>query len=197
MGDAINMDAQATNYRSDAATARANGIAQRAQAFSNAYKLESDSAAQNHIESDNMMTMRRNQMANIATMRASNGSSGFANIDSKLKAEQSVAESFEMAIANMAKSAAVSDQNARFQANAYRRQGDTALNLSNIQADYLNRIASINNKYSKWVLVGSALSQLGNLSMGLNWGGSSSNNDSSGSNSNSSSSSSGSSSSNS
>lgn len=167
------MSAQGANYSSQAATARANAIAQRQQAYANAYKLETDAASQSYLAADNMMTMRRNQTAAVDETRLANGASGFdASGGSKLQAEQSVADVFEQAIANMMKSNTISDQNTRMQANAYRRQGDTSLNLGNIQADYLNRMSSINRKYSKWALVGSGLSTLGQLGMKYNWKGS-------------------------
>lgn len=165
------MSAQAANYDSQAVTARANGIAQRQQAYANAYKLETDAASQSYLAADNMMTMRRNQTAAVDETRLANGASGFdASGGSKLQAEQSVADVFEQAIANMMKSNTISDQNARMQANAYRRQGDTSLNLGNIQADYLNRMSSINRKYSRWALVGSALSSMGSFGSKANWG---------------------------
>lgn len=173
MGDALNMSAQGANYSSQAATARANGIAQRQQAYANAYKLETDAASQSFLAADNMMTMRRNQTVAMDEARLANGASGFdASGGSKLHAEQSVADVFEQAIANMMKSNTISDQNARMQANAYRRQGDTSLNLGNIQADYLNRMSRISSKYARWALVGSGLSTLGQLGLKYNWGGS-------------------------
>lgn len=165
------MSARGANYSSQAATARANGIAQRQQAYANAYKLETDAASQSYLAADNMMTMRRNQAAAVDEVRLANGASGFdASGGSKLQTEQSVADIFEQAIANMMKSNTISDQNARMQANAFRRQGDTSLNLGNIQADYLNRMSSISSKYSKWLLVGSGLSMLGGLGMKFNYG---------------------------
>ena len=167
------MSAQGANYSSQAATARTNGLAQRQQAYANAYKLETDAASQGYLAADNMMTMRRNQAAAVDEARLANGASGFdASGGSKLQVEQSVADVFEQAIANMMKSTTISDQNARMQANAYRRQGDTSLNLGNIQADYLNRMSGISGKYSRWALVGSGLSTLGQVGMKYNWGGS-------------------------
>ena len=78
----------------------------------------------------------------------------------------------------MMRSNTISDQNARMQAHAFRRQGDTSLNLGNIQADYLNRMSRISSKYARWALVGSGLSTLGQVGMKYNWG-SSGNQDSS------------------
>ena len=173
------MSAQGANYSSQAATARANGIAQRQQAYAHAYKLETDAANQSYLAADNMMTMRRNQAAAVDEARLANGASGFdVSGGSKLQAEQSVADVFEQAIANMMRSNTISDQNARMQAHAFRRQGDTSLNLGNIQADYLNRMSRISSKYARWALVGAGWSTLGQVGMKYNWG-SSGNQDSS------------------
>jgi len=179
VGDYLNMSAQGANYSSQAATARANGIAQRQQAYAHAYKLETDAANQSYLAADNMMTMRRNQAAAVDEARLANGASGFdASGGSKLQAEQSVADVFEQAIANMMRSNTISEQDARMQAHAFRRQGDTSLNLGNIQADYLTRMSRISSKYARWALVGSGLSTLGQVGMKYNWG-SSGNQDSS------------------
>ncbi len=156
MGEALNMSSSATQYNSDAITARADGRVQRNQAYAQAYKLETDATAASHIAGDNMMTMRRNQTLQTAAARAAAGASGFgASSGSKLTVEQSTAEIFEKAIADAAKSNTIAEQNARYQANALRRHGDTTLNLANIQADYMNRLASINRKTAPWALVGS------------------------------------------
>ena len=164
MGDGVNMYASAANQRTDAMTTRANGRLQRQQAYANAYKLEDDAARGSHVAADNMMTMRRNQSAAVAASRVAHAASGFgASGGSKLAAEASVAEVFEKAIADAAKSNAIADVNAREQANAFRRQGDTALNLANINADYLNRLAAINSKAAPWMMLGSALSLGGSL----------------------------------
>ena len=172
MGDAVNMNAAASNQRTDAVTTRANGRLQRQQAYANAYKLEDDAARGSHVAADNMMTMRRNQSAAAAASRVAHAASGFgASGGSKLAAEASVAEVFEKAIADAAKSNAIADVNAREQANAFRRQGDTALNLANISADYMDRVAEIDKKLAKKLQWASAIKMAGAIGGSFNLGG--------------------------
>lgn len=171
MGDFLNMGTAAAQGRVDAAVARANGRVQRNQAYADAYKLEADATAASHIAGDNMMTMRRNQALQVAAVRAVNGAGGFgASGGSKLGVERSTAEIFDMAIANAAKSNTIAGQNARAQANAMRRWGDTSMDLANVQAGYLDNVARINSKMAPWALVGGGLATAGNLMLQYNMG---------------------------
>lgn len=153
MGDALNSWSAATNYASEATAARTNAVLAKKQAYADAYRLESDSEAALHMAGDNLMVMRRNQAEQVAGARAAAGASGFAaSSGSNLVREQSVAEVLELAIANAAKSAAVSDVNAREQAALLRKQGDTQYNLGVVQADFLQRMGRISKNTAGWQL---------------------------------------------
>lgn len=171
MGHSLDNFSQASGYGMQASQARLQGRLQRRQAYANAYKLESDSRQQGALVGDNMMRASANAVARLAALRAANGGSGFAEAGSKLRTEQSAAEVLSAAIADMGRSYAVSDQNARNQANQFRHEGDMALELANIQGDFYDRMAHIQRKAAMWQLAGEGL-QLGSKALGLfDWGG--------------------------
>lgn len=171
MGGYLNSATASANAATQGAQARTQGLLQRKQAYANAYKLDADAEASNLLAGEQMATMRQNQAAAIAAQRVQAASSGFsASSGSMLRGEQSVAEAFEQAIANIGKSAAIQDANAREQAGQLRREGDTALALSNVQGAFYDRVARI-NRYSALVnLAGDALSTAGNLGLTYNFG---------------------------
>ena len=170
MGEWMNSSAAATNYASQATTDRTNATLAKRQAYADAYKLETDSRNALHIAGDNLMTMRRNQTAAVGQRRVMSGASGFAaSSGTQLEQETSVAEVLELAIANAAKSSAISDVNAREQAESLRRYGDTTYNVGMVQADFNQRMASIHRKAGPLYGLGSALYQGGMF--GLNYGG--------------------------
>ena len=167
MGDAMNSYASAANYRNEAMTTRTNATLQKRQAYADAYKLESDSESALHIAGDQMMTMRRNQAEQVGARRAAAGASGFsASGGSQLVQEQSVAEILEVAVANAARSAAISDTSAREQANAMRRYGDTAYNVGMVQAEHQQKMARIANGVAPWLMLGQGLTTLGSAGVG-------------------------------
>lgn len=174
MGQFLNSRTQATNYSVQASEARTQGMLQRRQAYANAYKLEADSREKGLLVGDNMMRAESNALARIAALRGQVGASGFAEAGSKLREEQSTAEALKMAISDMGKGYAISDQNARNQANQYRREGDTALTLANIQGDLYDKLARINRKAAPWLGAGELLMDLsktvGSLNVGGSWG---------------------------
>lgn len=174
MGQFLNSRTQGANYSVQASEARTQGALQRRQAYANAYKLEADSREKGLIVGDNMMRAESNALARIAALRGQVGASGFAESGSKLREEQSTAEALKMAISDMGRSYAISDRNARNQANEYRREGDTALRLANIQGDLYDRLARINRKASLWLGAGELVSGLsrtvGSLNLGGSWG---------------------------
>ncbi len=166
MGDKLASLASAANHRSDAMTTRTNARLQRRQAYADAYKLEGDSASALSIAGDQMMTMRRNQAEQVGARRAAAGASGFsASGGSQLVQEQSVAEILEVAVANAARSAAVSDTSAREQANAMRRYGDTAYNVGMVQAEHQQKMARIANGVAPWLMLGQGLTLAGGSMM--------------------------------
>jgi putative ribosome biogenesis GTPase RsgA len=79
--------------------------------------------------------------------------------------ELSVAEVLEMAVANAAQSAATSDRNAREQAEALRRYGDTTYNVGMVQADYQQKLAKTANRVAPYLMLGSGLTGLGKSAM--------------------------------
>lgn len=171
MGDGINSFASAANHRSEVITARTNATLAKRQAYADAYKLESDSEQALHIAGDNMMVMRRNQAEQVGAKRAAAGASGFsASGGSNLVGEMSVAEVLEMAVANAAKSSAISDRNAREQAEALRRYGDTTYNVGMVQADFQQKLARVANRVAPWLMLGSGLTQGGMLATSLGGG---------------------------
>ncbi len=162
MGDYLDSKAVATNYSNEAGSARMNATLAKRQAYAEAYKLESDSAGALQIAGDNMLTMRRNQSAAVAAQRVTNAASGFsAGSGSQLQQEASVAEVLELAVANAAKSAMISDVNAREQADFLRREGDTQYNLGMVQANYLQKMGKINREAGRSQLLGSVLYTMG------------------------------------
>ena len=168
MGDGINSFAAADNYANEALTTRTNATLQRRQAYADAYKLESDSASALDIAGDQMMTMRRNQAEQVGARRAAAGASGFsASGGSGFETERSVAEVLEMAVANAARSAAISDTSAREQAAATRRYGDTVYNVGLVQSEHQRRMAAISRQTAPWLMLGGGLTEAGSFLIGL------------------------------
>jgi len=168
MGEYLNMNAAATNMSSEATSARVNALLAKRQAFADAYKLEADAGAAAHIAGDNMMTMRRNETANRAAARVVDAISGFAGNPAR---ELSVAEYFEKAIGDAAKSNAINYRNASEQANALRRSGETQYALGNVQADAYARLARVNRSVAPWLGVGGLLQTGASLGLTYNLGG--------------------------
>lgn len=172
MGQFVNSSAASANAAQQAAQARSQGLADRKAAYARAYGLENDSAQQAYIAAQQMQTLRQNQSAAIASSRLHNAASGFsASSGSKLRSEQSTAQIFEESIANLGKSYAIADQNARNQANQLRKDGDDALKMSQIMANYYSRISKINSTAANWQLLGSGLSTIGSSIFDFNIGG--------------------------
>lgn len=167
MGDGLNSYASAANYRGESMTAATNARLAKRQAYADAYRLESDSEQALLVSGDQMMTMRRNQSAQIGAQRAAAGASGFsASSGSNLVTEQSVAEVLEMAVANAARSAAISDVNSREQAAALRRYGDTTFNVGMVQAEYQRKMSKISNGMAPLLMLGGGLTTLGSMGVG-------------------------------
>lgn len=172
MGQFVNSSAASANAAQQAAQARTQGIADRKAAYARAYGIERDTAEQGHIAADQMQTMRQNQTAATSTTRLHNAASGFsASTGSKLRTETSTAQIFEQTIANLGKSYTIQDQNARTQANQLRKDGDDALKLSQIMANYHSRTAKINSTAANWQLLGGTLNTIGDSFFTYNIGG--------------------------
>lgn len=160
MGDALNNATAAGNAGLAALQARTQGRLARQQARQEAYDLEASAAAQSAIAADNMMTLRQNEAAAIGAARAEAGASGFAaNEGSKAQAEQSVAEQFEVAIANLQRSNSIADRNARYAADVRRSEGEQQLRLAEVQAQYQDRQARLYRRAFLPSLVGGVLTQ--------------------------------------
>ncbi len=172
MGQFVNSSAASANAAQQATQARTQGIADRKLAYARAYGIEQDSAAQGHIAAQQMQTLRQNQTAAISATRAENAASGFAaSSGSKLQNETSTAQIFEETIANLGKSYAISDQNARTKANQLRKDGDDALKLSQIMSNYYSRVSKINSTAANWQLLGGTASTIGDTILTYNIGG--------------------------
>ncbi|MGN0869456.1 MAG: hypothetical protein ACI4O9_08055 [Akkermansia sp.] len=162
MGQFVNSSSNSANYAQQSAEARTNALAQRRQAYANAYALEENSAQSGYITGQQMSTMRQNQSAAIASTRLTNASSGIdASGGSKLRQEQSTAQILEEAIANLGQSYAISDQNARRQAARLRKEGDDAYTIGQIMANYYSRASKIQSTAANWQLLGGGLSTIG------------------------------------
>lgn len=174
MGQFVNSSAASANAAQQSMQARTQGIADRKAAYARAYGIERDTAEQAHIAAQQMQTMRQNQTAATATTRLHNAASGFsASTGSKLRSEASTAQIFEQTIANLGKSYAIQDQNARNQANQLRKDGDDALKLSQIMSNYYSRVSKINSSAANWQLLGGSLSAIGDSIFTYNIGGAS------------------------
>lgn len=172
MGQFVNSSAASANAAQQASQARTQGLADRKAAYARAYGLERDSAEQGHIAAQQMQTMRQNQTSAVASTRTQNAASGFnASSGSKLRSEMSTAQMFEEAIANAGKSYAIQDQNARSQAAQLRKDGDDALKMSQIMANYYSRVSKINSTTANWQLLGGSLSTIGDSMFTYNIGG--------------------------
>lgn len=168
MGDRLNYSTAAGNADVAAMQARTQGRFARQQARQEAFDLERSAAAQSAIAADNMMTLRQNGAAAVAAARAEAGASGFgASAGSKARVEQSVAEQFETAIANMQRSNSISDQNLRYAAGVRRSEGEQQWRLAEVAAQYQGKLARMNRRVFLPSLVGGALTQ-GSL-FGLNF----------------------------
>lgn len=169
MGEFINSKAASAEYGQKATEARTNGLSQRKQAYANAYGLEDASRQSGSIAGQKMETMRQNQTAAVSATRLANGSSGFsASSGSKLQQEMSTAQMFEEAIANLGKSYAVSDQNARQQADRLRKEGDDAYKMGNVMGNYYARASKIHSTAGNWQLFGGAMSTIGDTVLKYN-----------------------------
>lgn len=158
VGDAMNNTTAAGNASVAAMQARMRGKLARQAAYQEAYDLEGAAAAQGYIAGDNMMTMRQNEVAALGAARADAGASGFAaSSGSKAQVEQSVAEQFEVAIANMQKSNAISDQNSRYAANVRRSEGEQQMRVAEVEAQYYDKVARQNRHAFMPNLIGGTL----------------------------------------
>lgn len=174
MGQFVNSSAASANAAQQSAQARTQGIADRKAAYARAYGIESDSAQRAHIAAQQMQTIRQNQTSAISATRVDGASSGFnASSGSKLRQEMTTAQIFEEAINNASKSHAISDQNARNQANQLRKEGDDTLKMSQIMANYYSRVSKINSTAANWQLLGGSLSTIGDTMFTYNIGGAS------------------------
>lgn len=174
MGHSVNSSAASANAALQSAQARAQGLADRKTAYARAYGLEHDSAERGRIAAQQMQTMRQNQTAAESATRLQNAASGFdASSGSKLRSEMSTAQIFEEAIANAGKSYAIADQNARNQAASFRKEGDDALKMSQIMANYYSRVSKINSTAANWQLLGGTLNTIGDSMFTFNIGGAS------------------------
>lgn len=172
MGQFVNSSAASANAAQQSIQARTQGIADRKAAYARAYGLERDTAEQGYIAAQQMQTMRQNQTAAVASTRLHNAASGFsASTGSKLRSEASTAQIFEETIANLGKSYAIQDQNARNQANQLRKEGDDALKMSQIMSNYYSRVSKINSTAANWQLLGGTLSTIGDTTLTYNIGG--------------------------
>lgn len=168
VGDAVNNSTQAGNADLRAMQARTSGKLAQQKAYQEAYDLERTAAQQGFIAGDNMMTLRQNEVAAIGTARAEAGASGFAaSSGSKAQVEQSVAEQFEVAIANMQKSNAISDQSSRYAAQVRRSEGEQQKRISDVEAQYYDKVARQNRHAFMPNLIGSTLLQ--SAQFGLNF----------------------------
>ncbi len=162
MGQSVNSKASAAEYGMKAMEARTNGLAQRKQAYANAYGLEEASRQNGYITGQKMETMRQNQTAAVSSARLANGTSGFsASGGSKLQQEMSTAQMFEEVIANLGKSYAISDQNARRQADQLRKEGEDAYKMGNVMGNYYSRASKIQSTAGNWQLFGGVMSTIG------------------------------------
>lgn len=172
MGQFVNSSAASANAAQQSVQARTQGLADRKVAYARAYGLERDSAEQGYIAAQQMQTMRQNQTAATASTRLDNASSGFAaSSGSKLRHEMSTAQIFEEVIAHAGKSYAITDQNARSQAFQLRKEGDDALKMSDIMANYYSRVSKINSTAANWHLLGGTASTIGDTMFTYNIGG--------------------------
>lgn len=169
MGEYLNMNASAANMAGEATATRTNALLAKRQAYADAYKLETDARSAAHIAGDNMMTMRHDESVNRAAQRVVSAISGFTGGSAHVR-ELSVADYFEKAIGDAAKSNAINYVNAMEQAAALRKQGETQYALGNIQANAYDRMARINRSMAPWFGVGGAMSTLSQLGFQYNLG---------------------------
>lgn len=170
MGNFSQGNAQVGQHAFQSGQARARGVQERAQALQQAYSLETEAEKNSYLAMQNMQAMRKNQSAAVAADLVQAGSSGFmASSGSKRVVQATTQASWEQAIANANKSNVIADENARNQANAYRRYGEQAVTMANIEADYYNTLRSSAAKSRWWYLVGDSFTLGGQL--GLAYGG--------------------------
>lgn len=172
MGQVLNSKATSAEYGLKAMEARTNGLTQHKQAYANAYGLEEASSQNGYITGQKMETMRQNQTSAVSSTRLANGASGFGTSGgSKLQQEMSTAQMFEEAIANLGKSYAISDQNARRQADQLRKEGEDAYKMGNVMGNYYSRASKIQSTAGNWQLFGGAMSTIGDTFLRYDLGG--------------------------
>ncbi len=145
-------------YAQKAGEARTRGIQQQAEAIQKAYSLEYEASRNGLIAMQNMAAMRENQASAVGAARNAAAASGFAvDTGSQRKNQEVIATTWERHIANANKSNVIADENARYQANMYRRYGNTAMTMANIEADYYSKLSSAYSKSKWWALLGDTL----------------------------------------
>ena len=157
MGNFLDSQAEATNAGLSSAQAMAEARQARNAAYSQAYKLEDDSAAGLELAGDNLMRMQQNRALQLGAQRAGQASRGFALSGSKLQAEVSFAQVLDAAIADAVWSTATQDANARVQAAMLRHEGDAALRMGQIKKTYYDRMQSIAQTMAPWYGAGDAI----------------------------------------
>lgn len=127
----------------NARVARAQGRAQKSQAYGQAKRIqvENDVAGQQHAE--NMSRLRENQSRVLGQVIAARGATGFTAEGSGSTADVSVLRQFEQVADDMAYSRSLQDQSARFEAIMARRSGDIAEMSAAAGADYTDAQADM------------------------------------------------------
>lgn len=141
MGQILGNASMAKNDKAQASTIEARGRAQQAAYNNKAASLEENARADTRLAGENLMRQRQNQTAARATARTARAASGFTEQGSGQQSELALADIFETAIADMALSHAIGDNNKRAAASVTRQQGRLAAMQAGAQAAQNRRLA--------------------------------------------------------
>lgn len=141
MGQILGNASMAKNYKAQASTIEAQGRTQQAAYNHKAANLEENARADTRLAGENIMRQRQNQTAALATTRTARAASGFTDQGSGQQSELALADVFETAIADMALSHAIGDNNKRAAASVTRQQGRLAAMQAGAQATQNRRLA--------------------------------------------------------
>lgn len=162
-GMAASYGASAATARANARVSRAQGEAARSAARGQAARQEQENMVAGHQASGNMARLREAGNAASGQVDAARGALGLTGEGTGLAANESVLERFERTASDMAYSRSIMDQGERFGAAMVRKQGDFALASGNIEGQYQDAQARIQDMLKKnaeiagWLSIGTTI----------------------------------------
>lgn len=146
---ALQHKSSAAAARANARVARAQGKAQKSQAYGQALRIEEENKVAGRQASDAMARMRAQGNKAVGSIQAVQGASGFTAQGSGMQAQVSAMTQMEEAAQDMAYSRSLQDQSARFGAAMARKSGDIAMMGAEAEGAYQDAAAGIYNRMAR------------------------------------------------